>query len=360
MSGNLPVTLQRPSYLPSVQSQKTNDDLILGAGAGFPVISFRGRVWRIVSGGDSTPVMDANGQPVPSIEVVIIKGHHLISKIFYHKAYVEGSDEPPDCYSNDGVAPHPSIENPQASSCAMCPQNVWGSKITPQGTKVKACSDSRRLAVVPAGEIASGNTGLGAMLMRVPPASLDALRAYGVLLDSRGLPYYAVVTRLGFDLNASYPKLTFIPVRVLSEAEYLRVQQAQTDERVGLILGGLETEFVRAQNPVAAPIPAPVAAPVQVAPPQTTQTPAEATPEAPKRRRRAAEAPAPQAAGAQVEPPPAPIQTAPAPAQASAGTAFGSAGVTPPPPPPAKTPPNIDIRNIVSSALASLDDSPKV
>src|SRR5512134_852060 len=151
MSQQFPVTLVAPSYLQGVTPQ--NDDLMANTAGGFPVVSFRGRVWRIIAGGESTPVMDANQQPMPSIEVVMVKANPLVSKIFYEAAYVEGSDDPPDCFSNDGITPDMSIEEPQSESCQTCHQNVWGSKITPQGTKVKACSDSRRMAVVPAGEV---------------------------------------------------------------------------------------------------------------------------------------------------------------------------------------------------------------
>ena len=59
----------------------------------------------------------------------------------------------------------------------------------------------------------------GPMLMRVPPASLADVKAYSDKLQQIGYPYYGVVTRIGFDPTAEYPKLTFTPVRALSEAE---------------------------------------------------------------------------------------------------------------------------------------------
>lgn len=353
----LPVVIQQPNYLRNFVASTTPDDLTANVGGGFPVISFRGRVWRIIVGGENTPVMDGTGQPVPSIEVVLVKGNPKISKIFYKAAYIEGSDDPPDCFSNDGDFPDPSIPVPQCDNCAMCPQNVWGSKITPQGTKVKACSDSRRVAVVAGGEIAQGTNGIGPMLLRVPPASLELLRAFGDALNNRGIPYNDVITRIGFDLNASYPKLVFSPVRVLTEEEFVRVQKMVADERIGRILGGLGiTEYTKPAAPAPAPVAAaPAPAPAPVAPAPVAAAPAPAP--APARRRRAAAAPEPAPVNV-----PATVPGQP-PAPSVQMPLFGTGGgqpmpthPTPPAVPGMAPPPNLDVSAIVSSALQGLDD----
>jgi hypothetical protein len=141
-----------PAYIKGVA--KMDDSLFSGIGSGFPVVSIRGRAWRIVTNGvEDIVTLPDSDDPAPSIEVVVLKGNKGTSKVFYASAYVEGSDSKPDCFSNDGVAPDAQVEHPQSSRCATCKQNVWGSKITPQGTKTKACSDSRRLAIAPAGDL---------------------------------------------------------------------------------------------------------------------------------------------------------------------------------------------------------------
>jgi hypothetical protein len=96
----------------------------------------------------------AGGQPLFSLDVVLLKANPQLSKLYYSKAYAEGDDGAPDCSSANGITPDSGVPNPQSASCAGCPQNVWGSKITPQGTKTKACADMRRLAVVPERDIA--------------------------------------------------------------------------------------------------------------------------------------------------------------------------------------------------------------
>jgi len=64
---------------------------------------------------------------------------------------------PPLCYAfgrdNDEMAPHVSMQassyfEPQSEECATCPYNEWGSADTGRG---KACSERRRMALLPAG-----------------------------------------------------------------------------------------------------------------------------------------------------------------------------------------------------------------
>jgi hypothetical protein len=217
---------QVPDYLKKgfESPQDTVDELSSGVVTGFPVLSFRGKVWRLKKGGEESAFVDENGDPRPSIELILVKGSPRLSKIFYATGYEEGSTEAPTCFSMDGTRPDPSVMEKQSDLCATCPKNQWGSKITPQGTKTKLCADARRLAVVGANDLnANLSTPDNAtpILLRIPGASLASLKEYAErALGARGYNYFAVVTRIGFDTTTSYPKLTFRPVRVLTEQEY--------------------------------------------------------------------------------------------------------------------------------------------
>lgn len=189
-----------------------NDDLSQGVGLTFPVVSFRGKVWRVLSGGEERIIENADGDPAASIKVVIAKSSPSVSKIFYEKKYAEGDDAPPDCFSTDGVAPDPSAPKKQCATCAACPQNQFGSRITEDGKKAKACSDNRRMAVVFFPKVDSA---LGPCLLRVPPTSLAGLVKLKQALDKAGVPYQAVAVKIGFDQTVSYPKLTFVPTDIL-------------------------------------------------------------------------------------------------------------------------------------------------
>lgn len=225
---NLPAELMQ-----HFQSFVGEDDLNAGVSAGFPVMSIRGAKWRIVEGGEEHPVYLPDSKDLaPFVKVVLLRANANISKTFYAGQYVEGSDIAPDCYSNDGVAPAPDSTNPQCASCAACPQNVWGSKISPSGSKIKACADVRRMAILPAEDL-----GYSPILLRVPGASLGDLAQYGKALKQRGIPYAAVVTKLSFDPDAAFPKIMFQFERVLTQEEMATVAERLGESVVEDILG---------------------------------------------------------------------------------------------------------------------------
>ena len=215
----------------------TVDELSAGVSAGFPVLSFRGKVWRVKKSGEERPYVDDNGDPKPSMELVLVRGSANISKIYYPKGYEEGSNEAPGCFSMDGHRPDPNSSQQQADLCAACPHNQWGSKITPDGKKTKACADNRRIAVVSLADLKANGPDATPLLLRIPGGSLTTLKEYAErTLAPRGFPYYSVVTRLGFDQQASYPKLVFRPMAPLDKDFYDVVKELRTSDEVSRIL----------------------------------------------------------------------------------------------------------------------------
>lgn len=203
-----------------------------GIRRGFAVVSLRGKVWRIVHQGNERAVMrpDNPKEAAASLTCVLIRANKGLAKVFYVDGYTEGNNEAPDCYSNDGVRPDRSIPVPQNNNCALCPQNVWGSKVTDQGKPTKACADSKRLAILPAGDPAQlsedalldtlDNTLFGgAMLLRVPAASMSDLAAYEAQWLAQGWPLHQMVTQLSFDIDTAYPKIVFTAARPLTRDE---------------------------------------------------------------------------------------------------------------------------------------------
>jgi len=191
---------------------------------GFAVVTYRGKVWRLVYQGDEDIVRDPvrPDQPAQTIEAVIIGASAAVSKIFYAKPYTEGSDQPPDCYSLDGIKPEANVPAKQAALCARCPQNEWGSRMTDDNKRAKRCADSKRLAIVPSLDLENESYG-GPMLLRVPPTSLANLSLYAGNLARRGAPLEALVTRIGFSHELAYPQLTFTAVRWLTDEEARQV-----------------------------------------------------------------------------------------------------------------------------------------
>jgi hypothetical protein len=234
-----------------------------------------------------------------------------LSKTWYAKAWTpESEPSSPDCFSLDGVGPDVQATEPQNDLCASCPQNAWGSKVTPQGKQIKACSDQKRLAVVsaddPTGPI---------YLLQVTPAALQGLGKYQKELSLRGIPAEIVRTRVSFDTDASFPKLKFDFGGFLDADTQQEVDRLFGSEEVRQITGELRTSAAPAVPKIAAPQqvapkPAPVAAQPEPAP-----TPVAEESAAPKRgfgapKKAATPAPAPQAKAT-------PAATATAPSAAS-------------------------------------------
>lgn len=218
MSNLVPTNIQVPAHLaakvgqPSALSQSIASGI--SSGQAFPRISIKGARFRIVEDGTET-VLDTT-----TLEVVIVGANPKLSKTYYAKAWDKDAEPTaPDCYSLDGIRPHPEAENPQNDICAGCPHNAWGSKIGPQGQQLKACTDQKRLAIVAADD-ADGPI----YLLQVTPAALKGLNAYHKELATRGIPAEIVRTKIGFDTDASFPKLKFGFGGFLDEETYAAVE----------------------------------------------------------------------------------------------------------------------------------------
>jgi len=240
MSNIIPVNIKVPSYLaakvgqPSALSQSIAAGI--SSGQAFPRISIKGSRFRIVEDGTET-VLDTT-----SLDVVIVGANPKLSKTFYAKAWDKDAEPTaPDCFSLDGIRPHPEAESPQNDMCASCPHNAWGSKIGPQGQQLKACTDQKRLAVVSADDPEGP-----VYLLQVTPAALKGLNAYHKELSVRGIPAEIVKTKVGFDTDASFPKLKFGFGGFLDEGTYTAVEPLFGSDNVFEITGEKQPEVVSA------------------------------------------------------------------------------------------------------------------
>ena len=236
MSNLVPTNIQVPAHLaakvgqPSALSQSIASGI--SSGQSFPRISIKGARFRIVEDGTET-VLDTT-----SLDVVIVGANPKLSKTFYAKAWDKDADPTaPDCYSLDGIRPHPESENPQNDLCAQCPHNAWGSKIGPQGQQLKACTDQKRLAIV-----AADDPDGPVYLLQVTPAALKGLNTYHKELATRGIPAEIVRTKIGFDTDASFPKLKFGFGGFLDEDTYAAVEPLFGADNVLEITGEKQPE----------------------------------------------------------------------------------------------------------------------
>lgn len=217
----------RPNYLATLKPDlvNINSEAAQGTiGVSINRISLKQSRFRIIKGGSEVGVI-----PDVFIDVIMLRSSPVLTKTFYEKQYTPGQEpEAPDCHSEDGIRPAADSKKKQHANCTECPWNQWGSKKNPiTGGDIKACSDSKRISITPA-HLPEGEP----FQISIPGASMKDFGAYMTKLSSVNAPYNAVVTRVSFDTDASYPKLLFAPVRYLTEAEYAIVEARYEEEDV--------------------------------------------------------------------------------------------------------------------------------
>jgi hypothetical protein len=102
-------------------------------------------------------VLSFDGAPIPGNQMAVVILDHIHENVFYEGIYDAGNPRPPTCFAfaRDGseLAPHETVVEAgqaQHETCKGCSQNEWG---TAERGRGKACRNTRRLAMIPAGTI---------------------------------------------------------------------------------------------------------------------------------------------------------------------------------------------------------------
>lgn len=253
----IPESADVPAYIRDPElAKKANEDAAAGISTGFPArVKLSGKQFTMVDGnGNETPFPANKMVTAPDgnsyFPMIVLRAKKALQKTWYATAYNPASDPTaPDCFSTDAERPDASITNPQAASCAACPQNAFGSGKDQAGnpTAGKACTDTKILAVfVP---------GFGIHSFKIPPASLKNFGLFVKQLSSASIPLGNVKTLVGFDVTASYPILIFQFGGYIGEELIPKLVEMSTSS---------EAEDVVTSTPSVA-LPAPVAAPEPIA-----------------------------------------------------------------------------------------------
>src|SRR5215470_633218 len=127
-----------------------DEELAPGIAAPFAVIGFKGSRWSLKHRGQITTFERSDGSFEPFLDVVMLYAAPHHSKIYYAKAYQDGDDDVPDCWSTDGIKPDGAAPRKQNPVCKGCKWDEFGSRINQStGARGKACADTRRIAIVP-------------------------------------------------------------------------------------------------------------------------------------------------------------------------------------------------------------------
>jgi hypothetical protein len=233
-------TMNLPAYLQNSNLPDFTDRL--GANLGTraqPYLSIKDdRLTLVDSNGDTEPVLTRDEKTGdPYLDCVIIDAGDVASKIYYGRAYEPGSDSysPPACWSDNGIAPSISCNEPQAVSCTPDPEGkhgckwaVWGSGRAAPGSKVvpPACAKVQKIALLIPGDDVQ-------FLMRVPPKSLDELSAYNAKFKGHPFTMRDVMTRISIaNKTLSFKGLGFISEEVAKQRNAVLMAKT-TDALVG-------------------------------------------------------------------------------------------------------------------------------
>ena len=177
-------------------------------------ITLRGRVFRLVDGGKE---IAKNTEPY--MDVVIVNGSRAVQKSYYAAEYDAEETSAPDCWSSDGERPDADVPDPQGARCKECKQAIKGSA----GAGRAACRYSMRLAVT-----LRKNMGGDIYQLILPQKSLFGqgdvdhmpFLQYAKYVAQSGYNLNMLATRMTFDTDSDFPKLTFSNAEFLDKESY--------------------------------------------------------------------------------------------------------------------------------------------
>ncbi|HEX8838191.1 MAG TPA: hypothetical protein VF748_14715 [Candidatus Acidoferrum sp.] len=198
-----------------------------------PHISLKGNRFTLVdAAGRTAPVDTFDPKTGPYLDCVICDVNEKVSRIYYEGSYDPDNPGPPDCFSDNGVAPSANAQSPQAVRCDICPQAEWGSATSNlTGKGIPACRSYKKLAVL----IEAFPSMV--FMLAIPPASLNALGDYAKVCSGYKVQVTDVLTRISF-MPDKMGILVFDPKDHASEEMKERVNKVwATPEGAGAIIG---------------------------------------------------------------------------------------------------------------------------
>ena len=244
-----------------------------------PSLTFKGKVFTVNVKGQHKQLLDADDNPLPMVDVIVLGANRHRSRTYYPGTFTEGSTAAPLCSSYNGRTPAKEVEEPQATSCEVCEHAVKGSKITESGAATTACSLRQRLVVVP-----SDKPDFDALLLNLASTSTfdkeepDAAKGwfswtgYTKNLQARGVPHTAgVVTRIRFSSAEAFPKLQFKFAGIIDESIAETIAGRIDSDEVNVLLDK-DYKSAGEVKTIAAPVAKPK--PVQVVEDEPEEAPA--------------------------------------------------------------------------------------
>jgi hypothetical protein len=102
-------------------------------------------------------VLQFDGSPLPGNQAAVVIVDTILENVYYECSYNPDSPQAPTCFAfgreDNEMEPHASVDTTpeferQSDVCHGCPMNDFGTAVVGRG---KACRNTRRLALIPAG-----------------------------------------------------------------------------------------------------------------------------------------------------------------------------------------------------------------
>jgi hypothetical protein len=202
---------------PKFRHLRPDTDMSEGVASGFTWIGYKLQKWSLNHEGVNRLFLLENGSVNPNLDVIIVGKNKNVSKQYFEGVYLEGTNNPPVCFSINGDRPEPSSPKKQHATCAGCPKDAWGSG---QG-KGKACQDHRKLAVLLLPYMTKGileKPLREPIYLKINPNSLKILKAYNDSLVHRNVHPAQVITRITWNPKKPW-EMKFDILQPLTDAE---------------------------------------------------------------------------------------------------------------------------------------------
>lgn len=187
------------------------------------------------------------GNPIPGNRLPCVVLDTIFENRYYDSAFNAELPTNPVCFAisrvEDKLGPHEDSEKPQGKDgkCEGCPKSEWGSEERRPGGRGKACSQTRRLVLMPANALGSVQDiqKSEVAILKLPVTSVRYWSAYvNQLSGTVQRPPYAVVTEI---YTEPHPKHQF-------HLHFTMVKPISTD-----LIGALREKIKLAENFLLAP-----------------------------------------------------------------------------------------------------------
>lgn len=239
-----------PGKLPA-HMQDMAEDSNIAPKMTVPSLSYEGKTWTVIKDGEKKKLTrrneDGDVEPITTFQGVILGYAPRRGRAYYEGAYDPNKISAPACWSDDGIKPHPSIDEPVNPKCDGCPMSIKGSRQTDQGKASVACSQHLMLAVVPAAKLDFTPLRLKLAITSIwdKDQTEPGWFAFDQYLDqfrAKKVPHTAmVVTKFRFDPNVAFPKVMFQPSRWLTADELEIVKPVVKSDEVKALISGTWT-----------------------------------------------------------------------------------------------------------------------